>query len=427
MSTQRKGATRAERDPDLAGVETAMHRAARRAQRRAQEIAGRTLGLKGSEQSGTTHAAVKIHNPGALSRSWGHTIVKRLPHDPMQFDVLDLLDAVGRLHGISIDNVDGKDQILDIVKKPALQESSATRLHGRRVEAMFGYVAAAIGRCSLVKREDSRPAFAEHPDMTIPDYRLVTDDGQQFLVEVKNCHKRKLDSRIVFKAQYLSQLQTYAALVRAELRLAIYWSTFKMWTLLSPQDLHFDGAVWMTTFRNAMMQNTMAALGDMHVGTTPPLACRFLENPDRPPKIDANGRAEFTIRQVEIESAGRLVTENNEKNLAFQLMLFGEWPASERLLVDDGRLLGVEHLAEPITRTPGQDFEFIGTLSRMASRRYDELTAPSGRIERLAPNIGDPGTLTPAIPADYVGQQLPLWILVQQPFGRSENKDEPSG
>ena len=96
--------------------------------------------------------------------------------------------------------------------------------------------------------------------MKIPDYRLVNDDGQQFLVEVKNCHKKKLDSRVVFKAQYLSELQAYSALVRAELRLAIYWSIFKMWTLISPQDLRLDGSDWTTTFGDAMMQNWMAAL-----------------------------------------------------------------------------------------------------------------------------------------------------------------------
>ena len=123
----------------------------------------------------------------------------------------------------------------------------------------------------------------------------------------------------MFKARYLSQLKTYSALVRADLRLAIYWSTFKMWTLISPQDLRFDGSDWTTTFGDAMMQNTMAVLGDMHVGTIPPLVCRFLEDPHGPPKIDANGHVEFTIRRVEIECAGRRVTENNEKNLAFQI------------------------------------------------------------------------------------------------------------
>ena len=154
-------------------------------------------------------------------------------------------------------------------------------------------------------------------------------------------------------------------------------------------------------------------------GRRPPLVCRLLENPDKPPKIDKNGRVEFTIHQVEIECAGQLVTERNEKNLAFQLMLFGEWPASERLLVRDDRVLGVEYVAEPSVRTPRQGFELIGTLSRMASRRYDELTAPSGYIERLAPVV-EPRTLTPAIPAGYAGQQLPLWVLIQQASGQEQ-------
>ncbi len=385
----------------LAGADSALRRAARRAQRRARETADGTSGLTEGAQSEVAHATMKC-----------------LPHDPVQFDLLDLLDAVGRTHGISIDSVDGKGRILDLVSMAALQESPATRLHGRRVEAMFGYVAAAIGRCSLVKKEDSRPAFAGNPNLRIPDYRVVTDNGQQFLVEVKNCHSSRREPRVAFTTDYLSRLQGYAALVRTELRLAIYWSRLRMWTMVSPADLRLYGSAWRITLREAIMQNTMAVLGDMHVGTTPPLVCRLLENPDRPPKIDANGRVNFTIRRVEIECAGQLVTERSEKNLAFQLMLFGEWPASERLSVDDDRLLGVEYVAEPSARTPGQGFELIGTLSRMASRRYDELTAPSGRIERLAPNVLEPGTLTPAIPAGYVGQQLPLWILIQQASGQ---------
>jgi len=121
----------------MVGAETAMHRAARRARRRAQEIVNRTPDLSERALSETMGGAATIRNSAALNRSWKHPPVKRLPHDPVHFDVLDLLDAVGRLHGISIDNIDGKNQILDIVKKAVLQESPATRLHGRRVEAML--------------------------------------------------------------------------------------------------------------------------------------------------------------------------------------------------------------------------------------------------------------------------------------------------
>ena len=40
MNNQRKSANQAERDPDLAGAEAAMHRAARRARKRAERVAG---------------------------------------------------------------------------------------------------------------------------------------------------------------------------------------------------------------------------------------------------------------------------------------------------------------------------------------------------------------------------------------------------
>ena len=411
----------------LASARAATDRAVRLAKHGGRAVVVSARGLERIRPVGA--AGMAVTTPGATvpNRFWRHALMELLPHDPLQFDVFDLLDAVGRTHGISIDSADGRDRILDIVKKSALQNPPATWQHGRRAEAMFGYVAAAIGRCSLVKKEDSRPAFTGHQDMKIPDYRLVTDSGQQLLVEVKNCHRGRLDSRVEFKALYLSQLQAYAALVNAGLRLAIYWSRLKIWTLISPQDLHLDGSVWAITFRDALMQNAMAAVGDMHVGTTPPLVCRLLENPDRPPKIGVDGRVEFTVRRVEIESAGRPVTERREKNLAFQLMLFGEWPASDHPMIDDGRLLGVEFVAEPIECTPGQGFEIIGSLSRMASRRYDELTAPSGRIERLAPSTRDPSILAPAIPADYAGRQLPLWRFVQKPSTRIENGGGPDG
>ena len=121
----------------LAGADSALRRAARRAQHRARESTDDASGLSERAQSEARHATMK-----------------RLPHDPVQFDLLDLLDAVGRTHGISIDSVDSRDQILDLVSRAALQESPATRLHGRRVESMFGYVAAAIGRCSLIKKEE---------------------------------------------------------------------------------------------------------------------------------------------------------------------------------------------------------------------------------------------------------------------------------
>lgn len=344
--------------------------------------------------------------------------MKRLRYDPERFGVLDIMDAIGARHNLSIDRT---DEILHAIKASAAKGQPSIMLHGRRIEAMFGYVAAALGQCSLIKKEDCRPVFVKRVDVKIPDYRLVTADGAQILVEVKNCHKQEPHSRFTIRSRDLDGLRAYASLVRVDLRFAIYWSRWKAWTLIAPGDLQSEGPVWVTDLDGCMQQNQMAMLGDAMFGTTPPLVCRLLTDPEQPPTVGANGQVEFTVHRVEIECAGRRVTKRDEQNIAFRFMLCGEWPDRQRALVENGKLLGIEFVAEPIHRTPKQGFEIVGTLSRMASRQFDELTAPAGAIERLEPNVGDPESWTPSVPDSYVGKDLPLWIFRQKPTERRED------
>ena len=348
--------------------------------------------------------------------------MKRLIYDPERFGILGLIDAIGARHNISIDRT---DEILSIITASAASKPSSIMLHGRRVEAMFGYVAAALGKCSLVKKEDCRPVFAKRADTKIPDYRLVTDESAQILVEVKNCHKKRLDSTFSIRSRDFDGFQAYASLVRTELRFAIYWSRWRMWTLVEPSDLCLNGSTWTTSLEECMKQNQMAMLGDVTLGTTPPLVCRLLTDPKQLPTIGPNGQVEFTVHRVEMECAGRRITKTSEQNIAFRFMLCGEWPDRQRALVEDGKLLGVEFVSEPTGRVPRQGFEVIGTLSRMASRQFDELTAPTGAIRRLEPNVKDPESWIPSIADSYAGQDLPLWIFRQEP--NKKRKDRSRG
>ena len=69
MSTQRKSATRGQRDPDLAGAEVAMHRAARRARERAERVAG-TVAQDGLPDQGKRRREGRPHlDPRTLSFS----------------------------------------------------------------------------------------------------------------------------------------------------------------------------------------------------------------------------------------------------------------------------------------------------------------------------------------------------------------------
>jgi hypothetical protein len=207
-----------------------------------------------------------------------------------------------------------------------------------------------------------------------------------------------------------------------EVKLAIYWSRWNKWVLISLSDLKREGSSYVTSFVDSYKQNQMATLGDLTIATTPPLAFRLLTDPDKPRRVDDDGKVEFTIGEVELSCAGQLITKKEEQNIAFYLMLYGDWPTAEpQAHIEDGQLIAIEYSAEPIEETPEQGFEMVGSMSGMISRRYNELTAPTGRIERLAPQI-EPGSLGIAIPADYKGSQLPLWRFIQQPATRPNHE-----
>lgn len=349
--------------------------------------------------------------------------MRRIPRDPEKFEVIDLFDAIGQKRNLKLQDKDSERTFLESIKTSLGRHKTPIILHGRRVEAMFGYVVASLGRSAVVKKEDSGEVFLESTEVKVPDYRIVTQKGEQFLVEVKNCHKTDPSSKYSIKSTYLEGLKSYARLLNIDLKLAIYWSRWNMWVLISPSDLRCEGSACVTTFIESNKQNQMAILGDITIGTIPPLVFRLLTDPGKSRRINANDEVAFTIGRVELACAGERITEKKEQNIAFYLMLFGDWPTNEpKALIEDGELLGIEYVAEPIENNPGQGFEIVGTMSGMISRHYNELTAPSGQIERLAPTV-EPGMLGISIPADYKGSQLPLWRFIQKP---TKSDDEGS-
>jgi len=348
--------------------------------------------------------------------------MKRITRDPEKFEVIDLFDAIGQKRDLKLHDESSEKIFLESIQTSLGRYKTPIILHGRRIEAMFGYVAASLGRSVVIKKEDCGEVFLESTDTKIPDYRAVTQSGEQFLVEVKNCHKSKPSAKFSLKVAYLDALKSYASLVNLELKIAIYWSRWNKWVLISPEGMRRERSTCMITFVDSYMQNQMSILGDVTIGTTPPLMFRLLTDPEKPRHVGKNSKATFTIGHVELYSAGQLIIEKEEKNIAFYLMLYGDWPTNQpKAHIEDGELIAIEYLAEPIEEMSGQEFEIIGSMSGMISRHYNELTAPSGQIERFAPKV-EPGMLGIAIPANYKGSQLPLWRFIQQPA-----KDDDGG
>ncbi len=271
---------------------------------------------------------------------------------------------------------------------------------------MFVYVAAALSNCRLITQEDSGSFFSRLQGMHRPDFRLVTDDNDQLLVEVKNFHHRDPFAPFEITPEYAASLREYAAIMGCRLMLAVYWSRWKIWTMVDVVHLPAGGSLDMG---EAMKRSQMGLLGDCMVSTVPPLSLRFVADPTKPRSLDKDGHGSFTIGGVEIHANGQLVDDPLEKKLAWFFMLYGQWTEIEHPAeIRDGKLEYFEITMNPPEPPVEQPFSTLGFLSQMISRQYIDLTSDCGHVKLLTPDR-DPNRLGVLIPTDFKGEVLKLW------------------
>ncbi len=337
--------------------------------------------------------------------------------DPESFDAIELFDSIGRKYNLDLNDERASRAVL---KKfaTAVRASRANPiiLHGRRVELMFGFVAVALGGCRIVKREDAGEVASSDSDLIAPDYRLVLNSGPELFVEVKNCYTKGLNPTLEFKDDYLQKLERYAALFGKPLKLAVYWSRWNLWTLVPTSALTRSGADRQSlTFTVALKRNEMVDLGDVMLGTTPPLIVRLVADPTKPRHIGKARKAVFTIGDVRFFAGGVEITDRAERSLAFYLMAYGGWPEdppSSR--IENNELDWIEFAHRPVETEESHGFEFVSHVSTMISRRYNDLTTSGHAITRLAPPV-EPKTLAVNIPGRVADLTLPLWVFHMKP------------
>lgn len=344
--------------------------------------------------------------------------MKRLPRAPEKFDALELYSAISREQGYKIgvgDDLESFQQRIGAALKATLQNPNI--LHGKRVEAMFAYVLGALGRCKYVKQEDGGAVFASTEEFEIPDYRVVTNEGELLLIEVKNFHMKELDSRFLLQRSYLRKLSAYAEMNRARLKVAIYLSRVNKWILLSPESFLEDGRRVYIDLPHGMARNEMTTLGDRTIATLPPLSIEFSGDPDDERAIvQPDGTAVFTIRQVQMKCAGKIITREEEQRIAFYLIRYGRWSKNEApATLVDGRLKSFAFVSAPDEEPmDGQPFHMLGDLSSMISSAFRELTEGDDGVSSLDVKY-DPTFFELRIPEGYKGDALPLWQFVIQP------------
>jgi hypothetical protein len=345
-------------------------------------------------------------------------------------DLLALMGAFAREHGIALTADDVVQRFLDdasLKLGAALQDQKL--IHGTRTERQFEALVLTLGKFRLLKAEDQGRLHAG-VRCRAPDYRIVLEDGGQWLVEVKNVRGEDDDpeSQIAeLTAPYLASLEAYCELVGAPLRIAHYWSRWKMWTVVDPAKFRKPSGGARFEMIEAITANELVRLGDVHFYTEPPI--RMLVETDPTPLTAGVGETEEIATRtsgVRLFAAGKELTRPQSQHLAWVLMLYGEWTTDgPRAVTADGKLVGIEFVVEPVEADDATDDEpvmmgrAIGQASRIFARYFAEVTTAEDAVIQLQ-GQAKPEWFAPISNWDFKTEQLALWIFHIQPQGISK-------
>ena len=343
----------------------------------------------------------------------------------------DLLEELGRFcseNNISLSDPQLLPRFLDFIEGAVDRALDIpTLVYGLRTQAMFEAMLISLGDYLLFKPEDSGRVHPEE-SFKVPDFRVVLKDGTQWLIEVKNVHIENTDpsrqERLVMKREYHEKLENYASATGAQLKLAVYWSKWRLWTLVSPDRLVDRDENLMLDMQTALERNELVRLGDRMIGTRPPIRIRCIADPTKPSGIASDGTAQFTIGDVQVCCDESVIVDANERDFAFTIIAYGQWQESGPHPLMEGRTLkGVEFRWEPISPA-NQGFEIVGMLSQLFANYYNDQTAQDGDVTQIHA-LPQPEWSETLI--DYDGKALPLWRFSLEPkSSEPQESDEPS-
>ena len=335
--------------------------------------------------------------------------MKRLPRNPVKFDIFAAFAQFAATHGLSIRD----PQALERFKDAVLDETERSLdnnifVYGFRVQTMFETVVAALGDVKMIKQEDAGNAYLTG-DFEVPDYRLVLQDGKQILVEVKNYNQKHAFDAFEQDVAYLQRLEAYAALTGAELLVAVYWLKWNMWTLVSPRAFVPDGDVAKLELGAAMKTNQMRRLGDHMIATRSPLRFRI--------EVDELSRdgdeRQLVIKQIDMYCDEQHLVNPVERKIASAIMFHGSWRERELLEECDSKLVAIEYQYAPDEEMRFQEeqgFDIVGAVSSIVSKFYRQGTAQDGAVHGFHVDF-TPGEFGRLIPKDYFEREhaLRLW------------------
>ena len=344
--------------------------------------------------------------------------MKRLPRNPGKFEALETYTAFSRVHDLKMQSPEDTDKFLEMFGE-SLKASveDLTLLHGKRTEILFGHLAAALKGCRIVKSEDSGDVMVDDSEMALPDYRLTLKDGRQIFVEVKNRNHPKPTMQYVLHKNYVSKLQNYADANGVPLYFAIFYRCLRVWTLLPISAFKETQNKYITNAVHSLANSELGILGDLMIGTKPPITFELVADKTKDITVDENGVAHFIIGDAKIYAAGEEIEDKDERNIAFYLVRYGKWDCDEpEGILDENKVLErvrytfVPHDMEEAKR---DGFSIIGHLSSMITEAFNEQTIYEQKVTAMDTRQ-EPEVFSVKIAPDYQGKTLKLWRFRMQ-------------
>lgn len=326
------------------------------------------------------------------------------------FDLLASVAAFARERGIALNDPSLVERYIADAA-PKLKEAliDSTLIHGSRTERLFEATVISLGRFRLLKTEDIGRVHSANA-CRAPDFRLVLSDGEQWLVEVKNVRcKNPLKQKTRMTAAYLASLQTYADTVGTPLKLAIFWSRWKIWTIISPGRFRSPNGDLRVKMEDAIVANESGKIGEVILMTKPPLRLVLGAATKMPCSLSAEGLANFIIGSAKLYSGAIELTDPKDRKLAEVLLLYGDWSLEGPFAVNnDGEFGGVEFVANP-EEISNQGWDGIGWASRIFSRFYGAQTIDGEHVIQLHGEAA-PHWFAPLSDWDFKESKLPLLL-----------------
>ncbi|HFQ6852266.1 TPA: hypothetical protein ACOEA2_003912 [Enterobacter cloacae] len=341
--------------------------------------------------------------------------MSQFKREPEKYDLLSLFGAMSKKLGLRINSEKSINKFLETITESIHEIQNNKRLiYGKRIESLFPIMLLALGETKLIKQEDTGDVISNGDKIRVPDYRVVTNNGESFYVEVKNHHMRDFNDPYILRGRYIKELKSYCNIGKLPLKFAIYYSSVNQWVLLDIDSFDEVNGNYIIDFADALSRNEMGLLGDKSIGMKPNLELILLANTDATSTVSESGECEFVIGDVKFKCAGVDLTSDLDKQIAFFCILYGKWiEGRAEAIIEDKILKAVVFSYEP-EHEKGQGFEIIGSLSSLISNKYKALTTDGDEITATEINIS-PNDICFSLPENYRSEELPLWIFTFMP------------